>query len=331
MVEVNMNRELKIVAEAIKKVDLKLNGLIILTEVGSNNYVFTPIIALMSGAQKVFAWTKDSQYGRGMDNISKCIEICNKLGLDHTKIEFSIEDRPVEHIKRADIITNLGFVRPLNQYLLKNINKNAVISYMCESWEIREIDIDIDYCIQRRIPVAGVWENHPDLLVFEYCGNLIAKLCYEAGFEIRGNRILIISSDNFGLLANKHLLCCGAKKVDLVCFADLQSEAIEFNQYDFVLLADYKSKFDLFANFQAQVSTANNNLTIIHLCGLLEFEKFRSIGVRVFPPYDGFANRMSKTLDYLGPEPVILLHAAGLKVGELMKKNKTSRLIQSIV
>ena len=63
-------RAIEIIEQTIKRLDLKLNSYIVLTEVGSNNYIYTPIIPLLAGAEKVYAWTRDSSYGSG-EHIAK--------------------------------------------------------------------------------------------------------------------------------------------------------------------------------------------------------------------------------------------------------------------
>ena len=46
-------------------------------------------------------------------------------------------------------------------------------------------------------------------------------------------------------------------------------------------------------------------------------EELRDAGLTVLPPRDPGPKRMALTLAELGPRPVIELHAAGLKVGEI--------------
>jgi hypothetical protein len=323
-----MFREQLLINRIVRKLQLKLDGLTILTEVGSNNYIYTPIIAIMAGAEKVFAWTQDSKYGKGEQIIKDCLRLCEKFDIDYKKIEFANNTRPEEHIKKADIITNLGFIRPMNKEFLKNLKSTSVIPYMCESWEVRDADVDIDYCKLNHIPVAGTWENHPDLMIFEFCGNLIVKLCLEAGFEIRQNNILIISNDNFGTVAYDSFINLGATTVRIVSTHDFDN--LNLNNIDFILLADYSSSKEIF-NIDRIKRLQNHNISIVHLSGMLNFNQLEVAGINVYPRISGNAKRMTKTLEYLGPKPVIDLHAAGLKVGELLFNKQTSNLIQTII
>ena len=59
------HRAIEIIEQTIKSLDLNLKSYVVLTEVGSNNYIYTPIIPLLAGAKRVYAWTRDSSYGSG--------------------------------------------------------------------------------------------------------------------------------------------------------------------------------------------------------------------------------------------------------------------------
>ncbi|MCB9294261.1 MAG: hypothetical protein H6559_14240 [Lewinellaceae bacterium] len=318
-------REERLIDEIIDKLKLDLSKQTILTEVGSSHYALTPIIALKANAHKVYAWTRDSVYGKGIENIEYCKLLCNKFNVNPNKITFSINERPNSHINDANIITNLGFVRPINKEFLDSCKPNAVISYMCEAWEYREGDVDIEYCKEIGIKVAGTWENHPSIKVFESCGNLILKMCFNAGFEIFQNRILIISEDEFGRVAREIFLKAGADEVYLV--APYSKSKIIQKAWDFILLADYSTKIDFFHNTSPLLLNTGG---IVHLSGILNYQELKKAGFFVYPNQDGYAQKMSKTLDFLGPKMVINLHAAGLKVGELLTKNITSPLLQEM-
>ena len=83
------HRALKIITNTIGDLRLDLSNYTILTEVGSSNFIYTPIIALLAGADKVFAWTKDSSYGKGEDIVKECLTIVRYLGLEK-KLSFQL-------------------------------------------------------------------------------------------------------------------------------------------------------------------------------------------------------------------------------------------------
>lgn len=318
------NRIHKLINTAISITNLDLSGLTILTEVGSNNYLFTPIIAALANAQKVFAWTKDSDFGKGEQVVEECKSLMQELGIPIEKIIFRINERPNGDISKADIITNLGMVRPISAEFIKIMKANAVIPYMCEAWELRDSDVDINACKSAGIKIAGTWENHPDLMIFDGCGALSIKLVQEAGFEVYQNKICIISDDHFGEVAYKAFQNLGAE-VNLVLSSGI--DQINFEKYDLIFLANYKSD-DVYLGEHGRLN--KSKLPIVHLIGNVSYKYAVSNKYFIYPPKDGFSMRMTKTLADLGPKPVIDLHTAGFKVGEDLFKNKNNEYMQKI-
>ena len=94
-------------------------------------------------------------------------------------------------------MTNVGWVRPLDEQLIGRLGPRGVVSYMCEAWEFRAGDVDIEACTQQGVPVAGVGEDFDGLNVFRSTGQLALKLLFEAGLEVANNSFIVISSDPF--------------------------------------------------------------------------------------------------------------------------------------
>lgn len=322
-----MNRSLSLVHDIIQRLDLNLKGLKVLTEVGSHNYMYTPLIAQLAGAEKVYAWTRDSRFGKADDIVNACKDFIAENNLRGDVIEFALNERPDAHIFEADIITNLGFIRPIDKLFVEKTKEGVVIPYMCEAWELREGDVDIEACKRKSVKVAGTWENHPDLNIFDGCGHLIAKLCFEAGFEIYQNRIMIVSQDKFGDVAKHMFTSLKASQVDL--FTLHEARQINPERYDFILLADYTTAFELFDKKYLEMNKGRLN-QVIHLSGVLNEPLLQTEGVKVYPKQSGYEKRMTRALDYLGPKPVIELHAAGLKVAQQMVEEHYTSLSQPI-
>ena len=59
-------------------------------------------------------------------------------------------------------------------------------------------------------------------------------------------------------------------------------------------------------------------LAITHICGNVDRESLEAAGFPLAPERFAPAGHMSVALDHVGPRPVVDLHAAGLKVGELL-------------
>ena len=72
-----------------------------------------------------------------------------------------------------------------------------------------------------------------------------------------------------------------------------------------------------------EIKNINPYITVIHLYGKFEMEEMIANNISFHPKQNGHAEYMSKTLTHIGMKPTLNLLAAGLKVGELMQKNKT--------
>jgi hypothetical protein len=325
-------RSIKIITKMIKSLNLDLSGLNVLTEVGSNNYLYTPVIACLAGAKNVYAWTGDTSHGKGDEIRNECLLILKYLGIGGN-VNISINTRDVLHVQTANIITNSGFIRPIDEAFLKNVNhKTCVIPLMYEAWELRSTDIDIDACKEKGVRVAGTWESHPLIEVFSGVGPLAIKLAMNAGFEVYQNKIIIWSGDEFGEVSKKFFEQIGASNVILTTDAEiLYNEAFDA---DFIYFCDMHGEDELIGekgiiNLDKLISS-NEVLGIVHLIGQIDNEYIKDRGISVFPNKRGFNSVMSESLAYLGEHPILNLQVAGFKVAECIFKNLEHELVQNI-
>jgi len=323
----------RLVNDTVAVLDLDLTGLTVLTEVGSGPYLLTPLIALIGGAKHVFAWTRDSAYGLADSIVADCIGLANQLGISVAELEFALNDRPPEHVAAADIITNSGFIRPIDASLLGNARKNrVVIPLMFEAWEWRDDDVDREYCAQHGILLGGTFENYEPLRIFDQCGLLAVKLLLEAGLEVVGNNIVIFSSDQFGPVVESALKCAGA---EAATYSDPQAAYLDMADADALLLCDYHESRPFFGEggiFDlARLTSIAKGLTVVHMMGDVDFELVHGSGFTVFPERQGRPRSMTYTLAYLGPRPVIQLQTAGLKVAECLYRGIDHPICQRII
>ncbi len=326
-----INRIRRIISDSITLLNLDLKGCRVLTEVGSNFFMFTPIIALMANADKVYAWTRDSRFGMGEEIIRECKELIAQFGLVGD-IEFACNERPIHHIGSANLVTNLGFVRPLDSDFLEKLPGNCVVAGMCEAWELRPRDLDLEFCKKKGIEVAGTWENHPDLKIFDGCGHLAIKMAQEAGFEVYQNNIIVWSDDHFGDVISEAFKIFGARQV--IKTNNVHELVRIIADIDFIFFCDYNEQRKIigtggFINI-AGLQRINKGLGFIHLYGDIDFMSAKELGLRIYPEKIGQPSIMTFTLAHLGPGLIINLHTAGLKVGECLLKNEPSTLVQKI-
>lgn len=318
-------RPLRLIRTAIAKTRLDLTGLHVLTEVASNHFLYTPIIAALAGARKVFAWTKDTPYGLGVEIQQQCRELVKAARIDKDVITVRVNERPEADVAAADIVTNLGMVRPIDEVFIKMMKENAVIPYMCEAWEVRQGDVDFKAAKAKGIKIAGTFENHSSLKIFDGIGPLCVKLAQEAGFEVYQNRIAVLSKDHFGTVAAQTFLAFGAETATVITPENLSS--LTDTSFDFALVADYTTDTDYLADNSPIVQM---RLPVVHLAGNVSIQKAEEGRLMVYPKQQGHAKRMTQTLAYLGPKSVIDLHTAGLKVGEFLHYGITNQLVQPV-
>jgi hypothetical protein len=327
-----IKRAERIINYCLRNLNIDLSGLTVLTEVGSGYFSLTPIIALLANAKKVYAWTRDSKYGSAEDVVLNCENIISTLNIKK-KIEFAINVRPFEHVTEADIITNSGFVRPLDENLLKNVTKEkVVIPLMYEKWEWREGEIDKEFCDKKGILIGGTWENYGLLRIFDYCGHLAAKLCFEAGVEIFNNKVIIWSDDNFGEVVGEIFTKLGVRQVIKTLDANILYENI--SDADFIFFCDYHDKRQLLGKNGIleidKIRNKNPSIKIIHLLGKIDADFLKKQSTEVYPEKNGYAQTMTYTLAYLGMQPLIKLQAGGLKVAECLYHGIENPICQRI-
>jgi hypothetical protein len=282
---IHLKRCEKFIKSRIALFNLDLTDLTVYTELGTGNYAFTCIIAAMANAK----------------NITRTLNIQNI----RDKIEV-VDVKRREHLQEADIVTNSGFVRPIDQNTLSMMKPTAVIPLMYETWEIRKEDIDLDYCRSNDILVLGVNEECPPMDIMRYSGFLVSKLMFECGLGVHKDKILILGS---GRLGNNLAHFMGVNGIDF-SWISLDDNVRDENRQYLSKIEDVKrdlSKFDAIVvgeNYHnveligengtiktAELSEKSPLIQIIHICGN-------------------------------GPKATVELNTAGLKVGEIMARNR---------
>lgn len=318
----NPKRVLRLIESIIKDLDLDLSGIPVLTETGRGAFVVTPLIAALAGAEQVIAVTTDSPYGPAAQVLAytrSWVDLIGKSGAIHTSTE------PARTFAGdVELVTNLGFVRPIDANFVSRLPATAAISLMFEPWEFRSTDLDREACRQRGIPVLGTCETHPRLQIFHYVGLLALKLLHEAGLEVFKSHILVIGSGHFGRVTKQSLETNGAVVIHLdPCenWSDtLQTLDADGDNLDAVVLVEHATDRQLIGNqggFSAS-ELADRGIKLIHICGNLDDAHLEEYQVYKHPARQVDFGTMTVTTDYLGPRPVIDLHGAGLKVGEAL-------------
>ena len=327
----NFLRIEKIINRTISIFNLDLSGFTILTEAATGYYVLTPIIAALAQADNVLALTRDSKYGKANDVCKETMKVAGIFNVDE-KIHV-INDRNDNRIGRADIITNLGFVRPIDSNFLDRVKKTAVIPLMWETWEYRTEDLDIDECRRFEIPVLGTNEHHPDLRIFDYIGYIAFKLLLEAEIELLNTKIALIGQGEFAEQVKNKLQTASADVYSISLESSTKkitdSDKSKLKQTDALIVVEHHERKLLIGEkgliTAEELSALNNYITVIHICGNVDQDSLKECGVRCWPNSFAPAGFMSVGTDYVGPTPLIKLHTAGLKVGECLARARKKR------
>ena len=320
----NNFRCLRLIEQAITTFNLDLSNLVVLTEAATGYYQLTPMIAALAGAKNVYALTRDSYYGKAEVVAQQTICLAKQWNVeDRIQVLLSREDK---RIGLADIVTNLGFVRPLDKIFLKRLKATAVIPLMFETWEYRTEDIDIKECRRLKIPVLGTNENHPSLKIFQYVGHLVLKLLFELDIEVYRSKIVVVGGGEFGKATVKSLNQAGADVFQIninkgESLADHQNQ-IFLSKCDAIAVVEHQSK-EKIIGIDGQITgekikLLNPGVVLIHIAGNVEQKSLEAAKIIFYPSKIATTGYMSLSTDYLGPKPLIDLHTAGLKIGELM-------------
>ena len=229
--------------------------------------------------------------------------------------------KTADTIGKADIVTNLGFVRPIDRATVEMMKPRSVVALMCEAWEFRDGDLDLEACSEKGIAVVATNEDYPGLEVFDFSGPLCMKLLFDAEIEVYKSRLAIVSTDKFGVVIEKSLRRNGA---DVTRFESLSKPEVEgfLATADALIVADYCS-LELFIGQGGQMEPERlrhvaPGIVVIPFAGRVDARALRRVGIWCLPRAGEEPMRMARTFAHLGVKPVVDLHCAGLKVAEVV-------------
>ena len=333
MMSIERLRKKTIVEKTIAKFNLDLSGLTVFTEAATNNYQYTPIISAVAGAQRVFAITRGSKYGNKEDIRRDTMELAKQFGVED-RIEVIFE-KDSKAIRSSDIITNSGFVRPIDRAMISQMKSTAVIPLMWETWEYRKSELDLDVCREKGILVLGTDEHNPLLNLFHSNGFLICKLLFDKGMGVYKDNLLLISSGLIGDSAADFFINNNIQFKRIV-FDDnvpenkkpylLNENQIEeeISNFDAIIIAEHHHNVDILSQSGLInpniLKEKNPTVQIIHICGAVNKEDMLNAGLSFYPNDIAPFGYMTISPDYLGSKTVFELITAGLKVGEVMAR-----------
>ncbi len=303
----------KKIHQAIQKLNLNLNGKSVLTEAATGNYVVTPIIAASAGAD-VIAYTKNSAYGSVEDVVRQTTLLAGEMGLNN-RIKI-VTDLAVVDFSGFDIVTNCGFLRPLNRDFIERLSPSCVIPLMYEPWEFRDGEIDLGSCREKGIKVYGTNEADPRLRIMDYIGFTVLYWLLEKKLSPLSAQVLVLGCRHFADAIEKVLNWNGYRCQTLTSY----ESAPDPRGFDAIVVAEWNDDRVLVGRAESafiNVKDIPPHMHLIHISGKVELGGATFTWTPENPrPY----RTMSYTTDFIDPQAVVDLHAAGLKVGEGMLK-----------
>lgn len=315
----------------ISKMKLDLSGLTVYTEAASGPYSLCPIMALLSGADYVYAQTRDSRYATAVEVVSTTLDLAKAYGVSERLSV--LKERDHDALSKANIVTNSNFVRPIDRDLISRLHEKAVIPLMWETWEFRPEDFNLDYCKEKGILSLGTIEHKEPVDMRPYTGLLALRMLFEIGYNC-GKVLLIGDPPSFALpmldyMRRIEIDVVWAGKNDLADISyDSLSEYFKRCGADFsvMLIADQESSTDLIGangiiSFNS-ILNANSNIRIGVVSGGLDEQALKNSGIRYLPGVLMPPRFMSYQPYLLGNKPVLTLYAGGLRVGEVMARSR---------
>lgn len=326
----NRSRINALMHKIVNDLEIDLTGQTVLTECASNLFAVTPLIAALAGADKVIAYAKDTKYGLTKDTMAFLDTWAEELGVSDRV--FATSQAPHTFAKDVNIVTNLNLLRPINEDVINALPVDSCIPLMWEPWEFREEDLDLNHCNKKGIPVLGTNETHPRLEIFRYVGLTALKLLFEMDIEVFQSKIAIIGGDPFAKEADDVLSALEAETLvlDPQEYPDLSTPAVKdkLKDCDAIVVLEHHSKEMVIGGDNGIPVTwiSENSIALVHICGGIDDVALKNANITKHPNIDVAPGYMTATTAYMGPRAVVDLHAAGLKVGELVVKGLRSGL-----
>jgi len=326
-----MNRLLQ---TCISNFDLNLEGLTVFTEAASGPYLYTPILAALAQANKVYAIAVDSKFASATSVAQQTLAEAAYWQLENN-IEIVFE-KEKSKVGKCDIITNSGFVRPIDRKMIAWMKPTAVIPLMWETWEFRNSDLDLEACKEHGILVLGTDESPPPLSLYSYCGFLGMKLLFDLGLEGLKAKILLLGSGGLGKEIFTFFQQAG---LNVDWFSQNDPESFRYtalpqyfaehgSSYDGLILAEHQHDLCLLGSQGlvsfASITEINPALCLGVIAGNINLEELKASGLHHHPPHIRPFGYVSYDTYQLGPRPVLELYAAGLRVGEVMARSRLS-------
>lgn len=322
---------LRLIGRAVERHRLDLHGLRVLTEAGVGFRRITPVLAALAGADEVYAVARDTPQSARQE-AEEQTEYLARLAGSREQVRV-LHTRLQAPLAEVDIVTDLPGVRPIDEAILRNLATTAAVTLMRRADLWRTADVDVATCRRHGIAVAGVDEDA--LGLHRYLPMVVVRGLLELGVEVVGVTILVAGSGPAYAHVVRGLTQLGARV--LVAAPEtagriglyggeksgdgLGDEAAlaRLAEADALVLCpatpDERWIGPGAAVDALRVVTAAPHLAVVGADAETDCRALAAAGLRCWP-----ATETAGGFGDLLPQPLIDLHAAGLKVGEVMTR-----------
>jgi hypothetical protein len=313
----DMARLARLSRDAVARMSIDLSDIQVLTEAATGPFAATAVIASLAGASEVVAVTRDSKWGKANDAISAVRSLAEFTGVADRIRFFQGSSRDVAN--GCDLVTNLGFVRPIDRALIEILGPTSAVALMWEPWEFREGEVDLVASRECGVPVVATAETHPEVRTFEYLGPTVGRLLLNDGIELVRSRVLVLGSEPFGGAVAEWLAAAGAivSRANVDNWASLVIDALR--PFDALIIVEHRDHRTIIAarHEVALDKLRQSGSPVVRLAGEIDRQALRSHRVTLLPDVDVSRGFMAVTTAHAGARPVVDLHAAGLKAASI--------------
>ena len=319
---------LRLARRAIERARLDLTGLRVLTEAAVGYRRLTPVLAALAGADAVYAVGRDSPQSSRREAEEQTMYLARLAHVDDRVTVVSA--RLQAPLPEIDVVTDLPGVRPVDESILRTLSDSAAVSLMAGVADWRPAYVDVATCRRRGIAVAGVDEEAAGVLSYvplEVLADLLDLAVEVTGATVLvagdgpawphvvqmlsrvGARVLVAAPETPGRVA----LFGGEKAGDTLAEESVVGRLAEA---DALVLcrptADGRWVGAGTGVDPARIATPAPHLAVTGLRADADLRTLAGAGLRCHPRDDGLFERF--------PQPLALLHAAGLRVAEVMAR-----------
>jgi hypothetical protein len=279
----------------------------------------TPVLAALGGADEVHAVARDSAFGPAAEAIRHVRDLADAAGVSS---RISCTTRPaLEVAPAAQVVTNLGAVRPIDAVFAARLGPGGAVSLMFGARDARPADIDVAALRAAAVPICGVDEERIGL--FRWTGQRIAWWLTEVGLEIQGARLAVWGDTPPARATADWLDRAGAT---IARFVRAPSPS-QLEGVDGLVLMDPSARVGSEGSLTPEAIAAGSpGAAILEYAGTVDRSRCAELGLVVYPLSAPRQGHVARTIGEILYAPVVELHVAGLRVGELLARARAEGL-----